>query len=205
MKQMDSIRATFKQKFIAGLIVSIPALVTLFLIVWMFELVDGFMSPVYDRLLGRHVSGLGFVSAIAFVFVMGLVATNVIGKRAISYLEKPLLTLPILKSVYAPVKSIMDAFSNSSSFQRFVIVEYPRPGVYAYGFLTKESTVKTGADGFSERLMVVYIPTNHLYFGEIALFNPRDVFFTETSVEDGVRIVLSGGIATPPSLRELPK
>jgi len=199
---MSSFKATFKQKFIAGLIVSIPAMVTVFLIIWLFGFIDGFLSPIYDRLFGRHISGMGFVTTITLIFLLGLIATNVIGKKVISAVEKPLLTLPILRSFYAPLKSIVDAFYTSSSFKQFVIVEFPRLGVYAFGFLTKENTVRYCADGSCQNLMAVYIPTNHLYFGEIALFDPKDVFYTDMSVEDGIKIVLSGGIATPAMLKE---
>jgi len=199
---MTSFKATFKQKFIAGLLVSIPAMVSVFLIIWLFGLIDGLLSPVYDRLFGRHISGPGFVTTITLIFLLGIIATNVIGKKVISAVEKPLLTLPILKNFYAPLKSIVDAFYNSSSFKKFVIVEFPRAGVYAFGFLTKENAVRECADGSCRKLMAVYIPTNHVYFGEIALFDPKDVFYTDISVEDGIKIVLSGGIATPDVLRE---
>ncbi len=202
---MISLKSSFRQKFITGMIVSIPALVSAFVLVWLFHIVDGFASPIYDRAFGRHIEGLGFVSFIIFVFFVGLFATNVIGKKVIGSIERLLLAIPVLKSVYSPMKSIMDAFSNSSSFKKFVIVEYPRPGVYAFGFLTKDNTIKTFTDGSSQKLFAVYIPTNHLYFGEIALFSEKDIFYTDIAIEDGVKIILSGGIATPQFLKEVKK
>jgi uncharacterized membrane protein len=202
---MTSFKATFRQTFIAGLLVSIPVMVTVFLLVWLFGFIDGFLSPIYDRAFGRHISGLGFLTTIALIFFIGIVATNMIGKKVIAAIEKPLLTIPIFKSFYAPLKSIVDAFSGSSSFKKFVIVEYPRPGIYAFGFLTKERTVKQCADGSCRDLMAIYVPTNNLYLGEIILMEPKDVFFTDIAVEDGIKIVLSGGIATPGMLRESKK
>lgn len=199
---MASFKATFKTKFIAGLLVSLPVMVTIYLLYWLFQMVDGLLGPIYDRLFHQHISGLGFLTTILLVFIIGIFATNVLGKKVLTYLEKPLLTFPILKSVYAPLKSVMDSFSNSSSFKKFVIVEFPMPGVYAFGFLTSERTLKQCADGSCEELSTVYIPTNHLYLGDIALFKPADVFYTEIPVEDGIKIVLSGGIATPKQLRE---
>ncbi|MGH7361946.1 MAG: DUF502 domain-containing protein, partial [Candidatus Methylomirabilales bacterium] len=85
-------------------------------------------------------------------------------------------------------------------FKRFVIVEYPRPGTYAFGFLTDQSTVET-APGEEADLVAVYVPTNHLYLGETVLLPRRDVIFPDLTVEEGVRIVLSGGSVLPPRIR----
>ncbi|MDA8155489.1 MAG: DUF502 domain-containing protein [Actinomycetota bacterium] len=197
-----SLRATFRRKFFAGLFVTVPALVSVVVLIWIFKSIDGILGPVYDRLFGRHVEGMGFISAIVLIFIAGTVSTNVIGNKVIKAVEKYLMNIPVFRSVYSPVKSIMDAFSKSSSFKKFVIVQYPRPGVYAFGFLTREGTTRCFSDGRTEPLQAIYIPTNNLYLGEVALFKPDDVFCTDIAVEDGVKIILSGGIATPDMLRE---
>ncbi len=199
---MISVRATFKRKFIAGLIVSIPALVSVLVIAWVFRTIDNFLSPVYEGVFHEHIYGLGFLSAICIIFMLGMVSTNVIGKKVIRAIERSLMNIPVLRSVYSPIKSVMDAFSNSSSFKKFVIVEYPRQGAYAFGFLTKESAVKIHDDGTRQELVAVYIPTNNLYLGEVALFKQEEIFYTGIPVEDGVKIVLSGGIATPHTMKE---
>ncbi|MDA8086346.1 MAG: DUF502 domain-containing protein [Nitrospiraceae bacterium] len=199
---MISIRATFRRKFIAGIMVSVPVLVSVLVVVWIFKTMDSFLGPVYDDLFGRHIYGLGFISAVLVIFMLGMVSTNVVGKKAIQAMEKSLMGVPILKSVYSPIKSVMDAFSNSSSFKKFVIVEYPRAGAYSFGFLTKEHTVKRHGDGSVQNLSAVYIPTNNLYLGEIVLFSEKEIFYTDIPVEEGVKIVLSGGIAMPEVMRE---
>ena len=199
---MISIRATFRRKLIAGIMVSVPVLVSVLVVLWVFKTVDSFLSPVYDGIFGRHIYGLGFVSAVMIVFLLGMVSTNVVGKKAIQAIEKSLLGVPVLKSVYSPIKSVMDAFSNSSSFKKFVIVEYPRAGAYSFGFLTKEHTVKRREDGSVQNLSAVYIPTNNLYLGEVVLFDEKEIFYTDIPVEEGVKIVLSGGIAMPMLMKE---
>lgn len=200
---MNSFGHALRKKFIAGLIVSIPTFVSVILIIWLFRIVDDFMSPLYENLFGRHIYGLGFLSALLLIFIAGVISTNVFGKKIVRGVERYLMNIPVFKSVYSPIKSVMDAFSNSSTFTRFVVVEYPRQGVYCFGFLTKETTVKACADGKCETLVAVYMPTNHLYLGETALFNERDVFYTDISVENGIKIVLSGGIATPHTINEI--
>lgn len=202
MNHRLSLRTTFRRKFFAGLFVTVPALVSIVVLIWVFKSIDGILGPAYDRLFGRHVEGMGFVSAIVLIFIAGTVSTNVIGNKVIRAVERYLMNIPVFKSVYSPIKSIMDAFSKSSSFKKFVIVQYPRSGVYAFGFLTREATAKCSSDGRVEHLQAIYIPTNNLYLGEVVLFKPEDVFCTDIHVEDGVKIILSGGIATPDMLKE---
>jgi uncharacterized membrane protein len=201
-----SIRATFKRRFLAGLLISIPAIITFLVISWFFKFVDGLLQPVYYNLLGRHVPGLGFISAVVLIFVVGIVSTNVFGRKIIGYLEMIILKLPVFKGIYTAVKQLVDAFSpesKGSSFKKFVVVEYPRPGVFAFGFLTKECVVKAESDGRETCLKAVYIPTNNLYLGEIALFGDESVVYTDIPIDDGIKIILSGGIATPSRISEV--
>lgn len=191
------VRITFRQKFIAGFLVLIPLAATLSILIWFFKIIDGLLGQFYDYILGRHISGLGFVTAIALIFLTGLVSTNVFGKKILSLIEKGLLHIPVFKGIYNPIKQTVDAFSpDKSSFKKFVVVEYPRPGVYSFGFLTKECCLKPTADS-EIYLKAVYIPTNHLYLGEIVLFKEDEVFYTKLSIDEGIKIILSGGIATP--------
>lgn len=201
-----SMRTTFKRRFFAGLLISIPAIITFLIIGWFFKFVDGFLEPLYYNILGYHVRGLGFISAIILIFIVGIISTNVIGRRIIESFELVILKIPGLKGIYTAVKQLVDAFSPDSqvtSFKKFVVVEYPRPGVYAYGFLTKECVMKTERNDQEISLKAVYIPTNLIYFGDIALFRNEHVFFTDISIEDGIRIILSGGIATPSKISEI--
>lgn len=203
-----SIRATFKRRFFAGLLISIPAIITFLIIGWFFKFVDGLLEPLYCKILGYHVPGLGFISAIVLIFIVGIISTNIIGRRIIGYLEKIMLRIPVFKGIYTAIKQLVDAFSPESkvsSFKKFVVVEYPRPGVFAFGFLTKECIIKTEKDGHEANLKAVYIPTNLIYFGEIALFSDEHVFFTDIPIDEGIKIILSGGIATPPKISEAKK
>lgn len=199
-----SIRAVLKRKFLAGLIVSIPAVITALVIVWFFEFVDGILGPIYNKMLGYNVPGLGFISAVILIFLIGIISTNVFGKKLIGFFEKAVVRIPVFKGIYAAIKQLVDAFSpeNKSSFKKFVIVEYPRQGVYAFGFLTKECTVKASKNGKESYLRAVYVPTNNLYLGEIVLLGEGDVFYTDIPIEEGIKIILSGGIAAPSRIPE---
>jgi uncharacterized membrane protein len=200
-----SIRATFKRRFLAGLLVSIPVIITFLIIGWFFKFVDGLLGPFSDSVLGYHIPGLGFISAVILIFIVGVISANVFGRKVIESFERIMLRIPVFKGIYTAVKQLVDAFSPESkgtSFKRFVIVEYPRSGVFVFGFLTKESTIKADKEGQESSLRAVYIPTNNLYLGEIALFKNEEVFYTNIPVDEGIKIILSGGIATPGRISE---
>ena len=183
--------------------VSIPAIITTLVLIWFFEFVDGILAPIYDKVLGYHLPGLGFASTIILIFIIGIISTNVFGKRIIRVVELGIVRIPIFKGLYTSVKHLVDAFSEEkSSFKKFVIVEYPRKDVYQFGFLTKECTIKKDGSGKESCLRAVYIPTNNLYLGEVVLFREGDVFYTDIPIEEGVKIILSGGIAAPPVILE---
>jgi uncharacterized membrane protein len=201
-----SIRVTFKRKFFAGLFVLIPAVITFLVISWFFRFVDSFLEPLYFKILGYHFPGIGFISAIVIIFLVGIISTNVFGKRIIDSFELLLLKIPVLKGIYTSVKQLVEAFSPESkvsSFKKFIIVEYPRPGVYSYGFLTKDCVIKTEKDGRESCLRAVYIPTNLIYFGDIVLFPDEYIFFTDIPIDEGIKVILSGGIATPSKISEV--
>ena len=195
-----SIRAIFKRKFLAGLFVTVPAVITFLVLGWFFRFVDGILEPVYFKILGYHTPGLGFVSAIILIFIVGIVSTNVFGKKIIQFLERIMMNIPVFKGFYTAIKQLVDAFSpdnKSASFKKFVIVQYPRDGVSAFGFLTNECTIKVEKCGRETCLRAVYVPTNNLYLGDIVLVGEGDVFYTDLPIEEGIKIILSGGIAAP--------
>ncbi|MDI6800497.1 MAG: DUF502 domain-containing protein [Thermodesulfovibrionales bacterium] len=198
----ESIRVTFKRKFLAGLIVTIPAVITIFVLAGLFRFIDGILGPFFDFFLGRHIAGLGFIGAVVFVFLVGIISTNVFGKKILNLLERIFLKIPVFKSIYTAIKQLVDAFSpeNKSSFKKFVIAEYPKQGAYAFGFLTKECIVESKNQ--QAHLKAVYIPTNNLYLGEIVLLDDKSITYTDIPIEDGIKIILSGGIAAPSKIAE---
>ncbi len=200
-----SIGAAFKRKFLTGLFVSIPAVFTIFIIGKFVGFVDSFLEPFYYQILGYHTQGLGFISAIIIIFLIGVVSTNVFGKKIIGFLERIFLKIPVFKGFYTAVKQLVDAFSpgnKSVSFKKFVIIEYPRTGLFAFGFLTKECTIRKERNGKESCLRAVYVPTNNLYLGEIVLVSESDVFYTNIPIDEGIKIILSGGIAAPNMIGE---
>ncbi|HZT75060.1 MAG TPA: DUF502 domain-containing protein [Vicinamibacterales bacterium] len=189
-----------RRSFIAGFFVTVPLFISVAAVIWIFGVVDGATTPIYDRLLGRRIPGLGTLSTAIAIVIVGAFARNVIGRRVLSTAEGWLLRVPVFRTIYSPVKQLVTAFSpdNESGFKRVVMIEDPRRGM-ALGFLTREFTADRGAG--PEELLAVYVPTNHLYLGDILICERKLATFPDISVEDGIRIFLTAGMALPPRVR----
>jgi uncharacterized membrane protein len=189
-----------RRSFIAGFFVTVPLVISVAAFVWIFRLIDGFVGPFYAAWLKRDVPGLGILTTALLVLVVGAFATNVIGKRVLQRAEAYLLRVPVFRSIYAPVKQLIVAFSpdNEYGFKRVVLVEEPGRG-FVLGFLTKEFTVDRGHG--AEEMLAVYVPTNHLYLGEVMLYAKDRAAFPDITVEQGIRIFLTGGMALSNRIR----
>jgi uncharacterized membrane protein len=189
-----------RRSFITGLFVTVPLFISVAAFIWIFNVVDGLTAPLYDRVLDNRVPGLGILTTAVAIMLVGAFATNVIGKRVLQRAEGWLLRVPVFRTIYAPVKQIVAAFSpdNESGFKKVVMIEDPRRG-FVLGFLTREFTMDRGRG--PEALLAVYVPTNHLYLGDVMVFERDRATFPDISVEDGIRIFLTGGMALPPRLK----
>jgi len=189
-----------RRRFLTGFFVTVPLFISVAALVWIFNVVDGFTTPLYDRLIGQRVPGLGMLSTLIAIMLVGVIATNVIGRRLLQRADQILLRVPVFRTIYAPVKQLVIAFSpdNKSGFKRVVLIEHATRG-YAIGFLTREFTVDRGNG--TEALIAVYVPTNHLYLGDIIICGRDRAMFPDLSVEEGIRIFLTGGMALPPTVR----
>lgn len=185
-----------RRSFLTGLVVTVPLLITVVMLVWMFRFVDGVARPLALYALGYEVPGLGVLITAGFILLTGAVATNVIGRRILQRAEAWLLNVPLFKTVYAPVKQLVAAFSPDSEtgFKRVVIIDDERRGM-VIGFLTREFTLERGSG--PEAMVAVYVPTNHLYLGDVFVYPRGRAMYPDLSVEEGIRIFLTGGMALP--------
>ncbi len=190
-----------RRSFIAGFFVTVPLVISVAAFVWIFRLIDGFVGPFYTAWLQRNipgletnVPGLGILTTALLVLAVGALATNVIGKRLLQKTEGYLLRVPVFRTIYAPVKQLVVAFSpdNEYGFKRVVLIEEPSRG-FVMGFLTKEFTVDRGQG--PEPMIAVYVPTNHLYLGDVIICARDKASYPDVTVEQGIRIFLTGGMA----------
>jgi len=192
-----------RRSFIAGFFVTVPLVVSVVAIVWAFRFADGLTSGLGERLFGRPWPGLGLLMTAVMILAVGALATNMIGRRVLARSEHLLERVPLFRTIYAPVKQLISAFSpdNEFGFKRMVLVEDQGRGA-VLGFLTKEFTVDRGRG--PETLLAVYVPTNHLYLGDILICSPDRATFPELTVEEGIRIFLTGGTGMPDRMRVHP-
>lgn len=187
----------FKVRLIAGFFVTVPAVATAWLL-WVFwSGIDDIFGPMYARMLGRPAPGLGFLTAVGLILLMGTIARNVVGRQVLAWTDALLVKVPVFGRLYPSVKMLVDAFSpeRRSAFKAVVLVQHPREGEWAFGFVTSELVLDT-ADGKQE-MNTVFVPTNNLYLGDVVVVPRRDVVPTGLSTEEGIRIILSAGSATP--------
>jgi len=189
-----------RRTFLTGIIVTVPLIVSVVALIWILGAVDAVATPLVSRIIGRSVPGMGVALTVGFVLAVGVVATNVIGRRVLQQAESWLLLVPVFKTIYAPVKQLVAAFSpdNDAGFKKVVVIEDPRRGM-VMGFLTREFTLDRGQG--PEALLAVYVPTNHLYLGDVVVYPRESAFYPSLTVEEGIRIFLTGGMALPAEIR----
>jgi uncharacterized membrane protein len=188
-----------KKSFITGVFIVGPLVLSVAILIWFFEKVDDLFSPVIDGILGvaipgsAHIPGMGILAGLAIILLVGLFARNVVGKRVLDALDNLINWIPGYRTIYATIKQLTNAFSPDStrSFKEVLLVEYPKENSYALGFRT-ETVEKDG-----KRLAVVFVPTNNLYLGEVLFIPEEKAQRLDLTVEQAVRILVSGGIASP--------
>lgn len=180
-----------RAQFGAGILVVVPIIIAILILVWLFNYIDNIAQPVAQSLLGRTIPGLGFGIMVLLIYLTGLVATSLIGKRLIRYAESLLARVPMFRYIYTGIKQIMEAFATprEGGFLQVVLVEFPKQGMRAIGFVTSESQVESG-----EKLLNVFIPTSpNPTSGYLEIVRESDVIRTNISVDDALKMVLSGG------------
>ena len=180
-----------RAQFGAGILVVVPIIIAILILVWLFNYIDNIAQPVAESLLGRTIPGLGFGIMVVLIYLTGLIATSFIGKRLISYGQSLLARVPVFRYVYTSIRQIMEAFAapREGGFLQVVLVEFPKQGMRAIGFVTSESRVKSG-----EKVLNVFIPTSpNPTSGYLEIVRESDIIRTNIAVDDALKMVLSGG------------
>ncbi|CAK9154166.1 unnamed protein product [Ilex paraguariensis] len=174
------------KKFMTGCVVLFPVAVTFFITWWFVQFVDGFFSPIYER-MGVEIFGLGFVTSLIFIFFIGIFASSWVGATVFWLGEWFIKRMPFMKHIYSASKQISAAISpdqNTTAFKEVAIIRHPRVGEYAFGFIT--SSVVLQRENGDEELCSVYVPTNHLYIGDIFLVNSEEIIRPNLSIREGI-------------------
>jgi len=191
-----------RNHFLGGLVVLVPIVLTVKALTWLFTFVDGLSRPRLEELLNRNVPGIGFVLTIAVVFLAGFVFSLGPLKRLLESVDDLVDAIPLVGSIYGTTKKVLTGFGGKGgekAFQRFVLARLP--GRTTPGFVMGTFRLSM-RDGEAFDVATVYVPTNHLYVGDVVVLPVEDVIETDLSVEDGVSLVLSAGASVPPLVRQ---
>ena len=196
-----SFSGRLRNVFLAGLIVIVPIAFTVNALIWMFRFLDGLAQPLAQAALGRTIPGVGAVITVAVVLLAGLLFSAGPLNRLLASAEQVLDAVPLVGVVYGTAKQVLSGIGGPGSkhaFQRFVFARLP--GRTTPGFVTGSFTLRF-ADGREHEVCTVYVPTNHLYVGDVVL-PAEDVMETDLTVQDGISLMLSAGASVPRLVRE---
>ncbi len=192
-------RRRLRRYFIAGLLVFLPLAVTFTVLAWLFTLLDNFLGRLISLVFGYSIPGVGLVATIAVIFLMGALVTNVLGRRVVEAVDAVFMRIPLARSIYSATKQISDSIfiKRKGAFQRAVLLEWPRKGLYIIGFVTAEGGAEAWIGG-ARRFLNVFMVTTPNPTSGFLMFVPEDETIPlQISVEDALKLVLSGGIVGP--------
>jgi uncharacterized membrane protein len=213
--QSSHLGARLRGYFLTGLIVVGPVAITIYVVWWFINLVDGWVKPLLPKAflletyLPFNVPGVGLIVGIFALMVVGALTANLFGRTIVGYGEMMLDRMPVVRGVYRLLKQIFTTvFSNSgTSFKRVGLIEFPRRGIYALVFIAGESPTEIQEKvGNGEAMMTVFMPNApNPTTGFVTFVPAKEVVLLDMSMEDGAKMVVSAGLVGPPQdrLRQL--
>lgn len=204
--------ARLKAYFFAGILVTAPIAITAAVAIWFINLVDAQIVPLIperwnpDTYLREHVGldiglpGLGLLVLVSAITLVGAFAAGLVGRIVLRAGDSVLARMPVIRTVYGASKQILETVlqNQSNAFRQAVMIEYPRRGLWTIGFITGE-TLGEVQNLTDDKVVNVFVPTTPNPTSGFLLFVPeRDLVVLKMSVEEAVKMIISGGIVAPP-------
>ncbi len=191
--------------FLAGVLVTAPIAVTIYIGWWFLSFIDGNIRPLIptaynpENYLPFSIPGIGVVTLIVALTLIGAFAAGYVGRLVVRMGEGAVERMPVVRSVYGAVKQIVETVvaKKSNAFREVVLVEYPRLGVWSLGFITGAAHPEVQKVS-AEAMVHVFIPCAPPTAGYLLMVPRREVTVLDMTVEDGLKMVMSGGIVSPP-------
>jgi len=190
-----------RTKIFTGILVILPLGITLLVMNFVFNFLDSILRPVMPKvtfyLFSRefYLPGLGILGFFLLLYLLGVIATNVIGRKIVNWGDKLFTAIPVVKNIYTSSKQLTDAFSATrrGAFRQAVFVEFPQEGSFVLGFVTNELT-----DLQNQKRMTVFVPTAFVPPQGLLLFLPKEkIFPSNLTIEEAIKAIMSVGIVTP--------
>ncbi|HEY3247686.1 MAG TPA: DUF502 domain-containing protein [bacterium] len=192
-------RTQLRRYFVAGLLVFLPLAVTFTVLAWLFQFLDNFLGRLITYIFGRPIPGAGLVATVAVIFLIGALVTNVLGRRMVRAMDSILMRIPLARSIYSATKQISDSIfiRRKGAFQRVVLLQWPRKGTYIIGFVTADGGAEKWIGSPRRFLNVFMVTTPNPTSGFLMFVPEEETIPLPISVEDALKLVLSGGIVGP--------
>jgi len=197
--------------FLTGIIVTAPIAITFAVAMWVINWIDSKVVPlipssynpqeILQQHTGFHIPGIGLLVVFIGLTLIGFLAAGLLGRFVVRVGENLLNRMPIIRSVYGALKQIFETVlrSSSRSFREVALIEYPRRGIWAIGFITTKTTGEVRSQ-IKEEVVNVFLPTTPNPTSGFLLFVPRkDLIILDMGVEEAIKMIVSAGIVTPPS------
>ncbi len=196
-------RKKIKQIFLTGIAILIPIGVTIYIFFFLINLMDNILAIMPEQyhpdvLIGFHIPGLGVIIILLITFVIGLVTKSYFGKKVFAWGDHVVNKIPVVRNIYKPTKQLVDSLFSGGvkDFNRVVLIEFPRKGVYTIGFVTGLTRGEV-RDRIGEECINVYVPTTpNPTSGYFVMVSEREVTNLDMTVEEAFRMIISIGLVT---------
>ena len=192
---MKKLQSFIKKNFITGLLVVVPVGVTVFVLKALLIWIDSILGDLERDLLGHYYPGLGIVTLLLLIFIIGVISANYIGHKVLHAWDRLMRRLPLVRGIYSTVRQMMETFSAEQNFSGVGLVEYPRKGCFSVGFITGQADEKiTGLPG---RHLSVFVPTTpNPTAGFLLILPENEVRKLDMTVGQGMKYIVSLGLAS---------
>ena len=194
-----------RRQFLSGMLVVIPLILTYVVLRFLFETIDGILSPYIVKFLGYSIPGLGIIFTILIIILTGFFVRSIIGASIYKYGDNLLTKLPIVRIFYLAAKKLIEALAQPSNeaFKEVVMFEYPRRGTWIIGFLTSKIKFVNETENNQLELVGVFVPSTPTPVSGLVIFAPReDIMTLDITVEEGLKLIVSGGIVAPSVIKK---
>ncbi len=202
MSMGSAISDVIKRQFLSGVLVVVPFILTFIVLRFLFQAVDGILEPVLHNLLGYYRTGLGVLTTVLIILLAGILTRNLLGARIYRVGERLFARMPLIRPIYSASKQLLEAVTHADkkSFQEVALIEYPRKDVYALCFVSKRVHIAS-AEGGGE-FASCFVPSTPTPVSGMVIMVPIDQVMTlDMSIEDGIKFLVSGGVASPEILK----
>ncbi len=180
-----------RNKLLLGILVLVPLIATILILVWAFNSVDNILQPIIRSTWGINFPGIGVAIVIVLAYISGIIASSLLGRKIISFIESYLDRLPVFGQLYRGIRQIIRSFSEprETGFMQVVFIEYPRKGIHSLGFITNELR-----DSSEEKFYTVFVPTSpNPTSGFLEIVREEEIIRANISVDEAIRVVVSAG------------